>query len=171
VDALCCVLGERTPPVPGSVPSSERIDALILQHDYRQLLALLNASTEHRYSAFFRREGGELHSVWTFDREQPESDPFTRRVPMAKTPCATVFATQCSHAVDDAACDPTVIPEQRHALMRSFVGTPVLGHDALIFGALCHFSPEPRARDGEALDRLERVAKVLSHGERRRRPR
>ena len=171
VDALCCVLGERTPPALGSVPSPERIDALVLQHDYRQLLALLNASTEHRYSAFFRRDGEELHSVWTFDRQQPERDPLTHRLPIGETPCATLFATRCSYAVDDAACDPSLVPEQRHSLMRSFLGTPLVGLDPLIFGALCHFSPEPHKRDGQALDRLEGVARVLSHGEGRRRPR
>jgi DNA-binding response OmpR family regulator len=171
VDALCCVLGDRTRPVLGSVPSAELIDELIVQHDFRRLLALLNASTAHRYSALFRREGAELQSVWTFDRERPESDPIAQRLPIDATPCATLFATKCSHAVDDAACDPNIAPAQRHSLMRSFVGTPLVGLDALIFGALCHFSPEPRRRDEQALDRLQRVAQVLSHGERRRRPR
>ena len=171
VDALCCVLGDGTPAVPGSVPTAERIDALVVKHDYRQLLAAFNASTDHRYSAFFRCEGDELHSVWTFDRERPESDPFAQRVALELTPCATLFATQCSHAIDDVACDERVVAEQHHPLMRSFVGTPLVGLDALIFGALCHFSPEPRARDDQALDRLERLAKVLVHGERRRRAR
>jgi CheY-like chemotaxis protein len=170
VDALCCVLGERPPPGSDLVPSPELIDALVVRHDYRQLLATLNATTAHRYSAFFRRDGAELHSVWTFDRERPEGDPFTRRVALDKTPCATLFATQCSHAVTDATQDPSV-PEPGHALMRSFVGTPLVGLDSVIFGALCHFSPEPRPHDQPALEHLERVAKLLVHGERRRRPR
>lgn len=169
VDALCCVLGDRTAPARERGEDTELVAELVARHDYRQLLALLNAGTEHRYSAFFRRDGGELHSVWTFDRQRPESDPFTQPLALDATPCAALFDRATPQA-GTGTLHSSAAPAECYGMMRSFVGVPLVGLDAIIFGAVCHFSPEPLPVDAAALHRLESVAQLLVPGERRRRP-
>lgn len=171
VDALCCLLGEKALPARGSVPALELIDASVARHDYRHLLAALNASTGHRYSAFFRPDGVELTSVWTFDRRHPEFDPFPLRFPIAATPCASLFLTRRSLAIEDALRDRSLPLEQQAAEMRAFAGVPLVGLDGVPFGALCHFDPAPCTPEPQVLALLELTAKALCTNERHRHPR
>jgi GAF domain-containing protein len=171
VDALCCVFGEKALPARGSVPSVELITATVARHDYRHLLAALNAGTAHRYSALFRPDGVELVSVWTFDREHPEIDSFPLRLPVAATPCAKLLLTRRSLAVGDALRDRSLPLEQQASEMRAFVGVPLVGLDGVPFGALCHFDPQPREPEPHVLALLELAAKTLCTNERRRQPR
>jgi CheY-like chemotaxis protein len=170
VDAICCVLGERSLPQPGGSPATELIDAALTRHDYRHFLAALNASSGHRYSAFFRCDGAELRSVWTFDRERPRHDPFKLRIPVAETPFATLIAAQRSLAIDDVNHDRRSSTEPRHSAMRAFVGVPLVGLDAITFGVLCHFDPDPRSSSPETITLLEHAGAMI-RSERRRRPR
>src|SRR5687767_3003599 len=76
-DAICCVIGSS---VPGGrvYPTLEDLGESLEQHDYRRLLRTLNTLGSYRYTALLRNDAGELHSVWTFDREHPAIDRFPR---------------------------------------------------------------------------------------------
>jgi CheY-like chemotaxis protein len=168
VDALCSVLGMRTLPERGNLPSLELLSQRVESRDYRHFLAALNATTTHRFSAFFRRQGVELASVWTFDRERPWLDPFPLRLPIAATPCATLILTERALRVEDTWRDSRLPVEQQLSEMRAFVGVPLRGRDRAPFGALCHFDPVPRAAERNAESVLELAASVLCTAELRR---
>jgi len=157
-DAVCSVVGDRGVPAPGTVPSLDALGQGLAQHDYRWVLGALNTSTAHRYSALFRFDGGDLTSVWTFDRENPLVDAFPLETKLSETPCAAVQAGGQAVMVEDAEHDPSLRPEQRLQRMRSFVGVPLLGWHGRPFGALCHFDAHARPLDTRALELLERSA-------------
>jgi CheY-like chemotaxis protein len=157
-DALCSVAGERSIPDPGTVVSLDALDLALAQHDYRWVLAALNASTAHRYSALFRFDDAELTSLWTFDREHPLVDSFPLETKLEDTPCAPVRARTVPLLVEDAERDQRLRPEQRRSRMRSFIGVPLLGWHGGPFGVLCHFDAHARPADERAFELLERTA-------------
>jgi DNA-binding response OmpR family regulator len=169
-DAICCVLGPNGH-APERTPSVEVLGDALQRHDYRRLLAVLNATTEHRYSGLFRFDGAELQSLWTFDRLQPKIDAFPLEVPLASTPLALMLFDAQALCISDTAHDDRVTREQRHADMRGFAGVPVRDATDLVFGALCHFDSEARATDPAALDLLDRAARIFWFTNRRARSR
>jgi CheY-like chemotaxis protein len=171
VDALCSVFGTRTLPERGNMPSVELLAQCVERRDFRHLLAALNATTTHRFSAFFRRQGVELASVWTFDRERPRLDPFPLRLPIAATPCATLLLTERPLHIEDVWRDRGVPLEQQLSEMRAFVGVPLIARDRTPFGVLCHFDPAPRAAERNAEALLELTATLLCKAELRGYPR
>ncbi len=168
VDAICCLIG--APSEHGSAPSVEAIESALERHDYRRLLAALNATTEHRFSALFRFDESVLTSVWTFDRTDPQVDSFPLEVPIAATPLAPFCSGGEAACIADTVNDHRVSHEQRHADMRGFVAVPLHDGDDRVFGALCHFDPDSRAADPTAFDLLERTAKIFRFRKRRARP-
>ncbi|HTQ02597.1 MAG TPA: GAF domain-containing protein [Polyangiaceae bacterium] len=169
VDAICSLLGDGSEG--GLAPSLDVIADALDRHDYRSLLGRLNATTSHRYSALFRFDEGALTSVWTFDRKEPKVDPFPLDVPVTSTPLAALLERSQAVCISDTAADERVTREQRHADMRGFAAVPLHGVDNAVFGAICHFDPEPQATDAASLDLLERTAKIFCFNKRRARPR
>jgi DNA-binding response OmpR family regulator len=167
-DAICCLLGSRTPPAPAVYPTLEDLGDSLERHDYRRLLLTLNALTDYRYTALLRSDEGELRSVWTFDRERPIIDPFPSHLPLEGTPCARVLAERQPIGVVDATKDELTPRAQQRPEMRAFAGVPWFDEEGGLIGALCHFDPEPRSVDGAALDLLERVARLFVFVNRRR---
>jgi CheY-like chemotaxis protein len=157
-DALCSVVGDRSVPPPGTHISLDALGQGLAQHDYRWVLGALNASTAHRYSGLFRFDGGELTSVWTFDRERPLVDAFPLETRLSETPCAMLLARPEALMIEDATLDTRWRPEHSRHRMRSFLGVPLLGWHGAPFGALCHFDAHARPTDTRALELLERSA-------------
>jgi len=160
VAAVCSVVdGPRTVD-PLVIPSLEQISECLARNDYRHLLALLNASTHYRYSAFLRAEGQALRSVWTYDRKWPFSDPFPFHLLLEETPCAVVLEERRSLLLEDAWL--AISRGRPHPDMRAFIGVPVSEHAGRLVGALCHFDPEPSRPDEAALDLLARTARLFA---------
>lgn len=168
VDAICCVLGSGVDQ--HFAPSLDAIGDALERHDYRRLLAALNTRVPHRYTGLFRFDTGRLTSVWTFDRKNPQIDAFPLEVPIASTPLAHQLEHEHAACIGDTACDTRLSREQRHAEMRAFVAVPLRDDEEGVFGALCHFDPEPRRTDASMLDLLERTAKIFQFTKRRARP-
>jgi DNA-binding response OmpR family regulator len=169
IDAICCLLGTRRQPAPNLLPSLEEIAESLEQHDYRYLLAALNAPSAYRYTALLRGESGELRSVWTYDRQHPVVDCFGFEVAVDETPCASVLKERQSLLIDDAENGSHVPREQQHPSMRAFVGVPLLDQGAEVAGVLCHFDAEPRRPDGTAFDLFTRVARLFAFVQRKQR--
>lgn len=160
-DALCCVLGDSRARPAGVLPSLAQISEAIAVHDYRALLGAMNASTRHRYTGLLRFDGPELSSIWTFDRERPSTDPFPLRLRTADTPCELLRETRTTVALEDAWQGQRPAGRGASHGMRALVGVPLAGDDGALYGALCHFDPEPRAALPHALDLLERVGRMF----------
>jgi len=157
-DALCCLLGEPRVPPSGVLPSLAQISEAIALHDYRTLLAALNASTTHRYTGLLRFDEAELTSTWTFDRERPETDPFPLRLLTSDTPCERLRTTRAAVALEDTLRDERAAGRGAPHGMRSLAGVPLAGENGSLYGTLCHFDPEPREAPSHVMDLLERVA-------------
>jgi CheY-like chemotaxis protein len=160
-DALCCLLRESRVPPSGVVPSLGEISEAIALHDYRALLGALNASTTHRHTGLFRFDGGELTSIWTFDRERPAMDPFPLRQRTDETPCELVRSTRGTIVLEDALRDERTLGRFVTPGMRSLCGVPLGGDNGTLYGMLGHFDPEPHPALPHAVDLLERVARMF----------
>jgi two-component system OmpR family response regulator len=167
MDAICCLLGTRRQPAPNLLPSLEELAESLEQHDYRYLLAALNAPTAYRFTAFLRSEAGALRSVWTYDRQRPIVDSFGFHVAVDETPCALVLKERESLLIDDTQNGSHVPRAQHHPDMRAFVGVPLSDESAEPSGVLCHFDPEPRRPDGTAFDLFTRVARLFAFVQRK----
>jgi len=159
-DAVCCVVGDRRIPASGATPTLGEISESISLHDYRSLLRGLNQSTTHRFSSLLRFDEPELTSVWTFDRERPALDPFPLRLRIAETPCALIRGDGVPVTLEDTSLNGHSQVASEHG-MRSLLGVPLLGDAGVARGTLCHFDSAPRPSNPEALDLLERVARMF----------
>jgi CheY-like chemotaxis protein len=160
-DAVCCLMGDRRIPASGTTPTLGEISESISLHDYRSLLRALNRSTTHRYSSLLRFDDPELTSVWTFDRERPAIDPFPLRLRISETPCALIRSDRVPVTLDDTSGYGQSYAANREHGMRSLLGVPLLEEGGAAYGTLCHFDSEPRHSKPEALDLLERVARMF----------
>ena len=160
-DAVCCVVGDRDIPSSGSTPTLGEISESIALHDYRSLLRALNVSTSHRYTSLLRFDDAELTSIWTYDRERPTLDPFPLRLRVADTPCALIRADRAPVALDDTSRNGRSYAGNREHGMRALCGVPLLGEGGIVHGALCHFDPDARPAKPQAIELLERVARMF----------
>jgi DNA-binding response OmpR family regulator len=161
-NAICCLVQERRQPSSGTVAQLSELGDAINRHDYRSLMATLNAATTHRNSGFFTLDGDRLASVWTYDRESPNRDRFPWGVRVSETLCARVIESGCPLLVEDANGDERVTLEQRRYPMRSFCGVPLHAErGGAVTGVLCHFDARPHPADGRVLDLLERTARLF----------
>jgi DNA-binding response OmpR family regulator len=160
-DALCCVTGKRRAASAHLEPTTQEIDDSLAVHDYRTLLGRMNSTTAHRHTALFRFDDAELTSVWTFDRERPELDPFPLRLRIAETPCALLRASRAPIALEDTGRDDRTAGTRRAHGMRSLSGVAIPSDGPVPFGALCHFDAEPRPCSARSLELLEQVARML----------
>lgn len=160
-DAVCCVVGDRRIPASGTTPTLGEISESIALHDYRSLLRALNQSTTHRYTSLLRFDDPELTSVWTFDRERPAIDPFPLRLRTAETPCALIRGDGVPVTLEDTSRNGQSHATNGEHGMRSLMAVPLLGDAGVARGALCHFDSDPRHANPEALDLLERVARMF----------
>jgi CheY-like chemotaxis protein len=167
-DAICCLLGSRPRLGDHAPPALEELADSVAQHDYRYLLGTLNSLTGYRYSALLRSDETELRSIWTFDRERPDVDPFPSTLAIAETPCARVLAEARPIGLTDSTADELAPVERRHSVMRAFAGVPWCDEEGSPVGVLCHFDPLPRGVDPATLELLERVAKLSGFMGRRR---
>ncbi len=140
----------------------------------RQALQRSNAPTQYRFTSFFRFDGEDLTSVWSYDRENPAADDFPLDMTVEGSYCRDVRAANAPFVVVDSQADARVKHHPKRNVLRAYCGVPVRDAAGRPIGALCHFDAVPHAMDANALAALEREARrieveVHAEGLRRRR--
>jgi CheY-like chemotaxis protein len=156
-------IGRGRSPLESAAASSSQAELrqLLRARDYRSLLAVLNASTEHRYSSVFRFDEGRLSSLWTYDRANPQSDGFPVELALADSYCIYLHQAVTPLVIEDSLADSRVLRHRRRHEIRSFCGVPLFGGDGSPFGALCHFDHAPRQVSEPVLELLAAVAHLF----------
>ena len=152
-DAANAVVPEET--------DDERTMRLIAEHNFRPILATLNATTSYRYTSILRFAGERLESVWTFDRANPAADPFPTDVLVEASYCTLVRSGRAPFALTNADDDARVASHPKRAELKAYCGVPIFREDGSLFGTLCHYDAAPHPIPVGALSALERVARML----------
>lgn len=139
----------------------ERTMRLIAEHNFRPILAELNAATAYRYTSILRFSGDRLESVWTFDCANPGADPFPTDLLVEASYCSLVRLGRAPFALTNADDDARVATHPKRAEIKAYCGVPIFRDDGSLFGTLCHYDAAPHPIPVGALSALERVARML----------
>jgi GAF domain-containing protein len=77
------------------------------------------------------------------------------------TPCALIRADRAPVALDDTSRNGRSYADNREHGMRSLCGVPLFAEGGAAYGALCHFDGDPRPAMPQAIELLERVARMF----------
>ena len=145
--------------MPRAITSSE-VKALISAGKLRDALALLNLSTEHRFTALYRFGGDTLHNLILVDRDDPTQTGMGD-IPMLASYC--VFIRDASRPFDtaDSLEDPRVAEHPKRNQIRSYCGVPLMDATGRVYGSLCHFDYRPLPVRPDTIELLEDVAPAL----------
>jgi CheY-like chemotaxis protein len=152
--------------VPPAGPSRAAVLAGLLKaraarNDMRGMLQLLNATGPFRYTSILRFDGAQLSGVWTFDREQPDSDSFPVDKKIPDSYCALVLASGAPVSIPDVSTQPSLSQHPARHTVLSYCGVPLRRADESFFGTLCHFDVVPRLFVESTVKRLEETALLL----------
>lgn len=139
-----------------------RTRAGAVPRDVREMLAQLSQVSPCRFTSLLRfAEGDTLSSVWTYDREDPENDPFPLGLPIQMSYCVLVRDTGETCAIEDARTDSRAADHPKRDELATYIGVPVRGADGQIFGTLCSFDSKPLSLPPLVRDALEKATREL----------
>jgi len=165
--AAIATLAARLPPATSHAPAAFSLAELLKeraqQNDLRGLLALLNATGPFRFSSILRfDEHDQLTSLWTFDRENRESDSFPVDATTPSSYCAHVRESAAPFAMPDAALEPRAATHPKRHSVLSYCGVPLYDSEQTMIGTLCSYDLAPRFFAESTVHRLEETAAILS---------
>lgn len=128
----------------------------------RTVLAELNAASPCRFTSLLRfADDGTLVSLWTYDREDPDSDPFPLGLPVHASYCQLVHETRSTVTIPNAALAPQRRAHAHRAAYACYIGTPLHRRDGALFGTVCCYDAEPHELGAALRDALEATAHAL----------
>lgn len=140
--------------------TSHQVKALITAGELRDALALLNLSTEHRFTALYRFGGDTLHNLILVDRDNP-SQTGMGEIPMLASYCVFIRDASKPFSTADSLDDPRVAMHPKRNQIRSYCGVPLMDATGRVYGSLCHFDYRPLPVHPETVELLEDVAPAL----------
>ncbi len=133
-----------------------------LQPDLRGVLEELARVSESRFTSLLRfAEDDRLVSLWTYDRENPEADPYPIGLPIHASYCVLVRAAGDTVAIEHAAVDVRAIGHAKRLELGCYVGAPLFYRDGRMFGTVCCYEEEPRPFSPDLVREVERSARRL----------
>lgn len=141
----------------------ENLARLVERRDLRALLGAINRQVPYRYSSILRIVDDSLESVWTYDREHPQTDTFPAEKLLRNSYCLNVASTGAPFSIDDALVDPRTVSHPSREAVRSYCGVPLFRSDGSLFGTLCHYDERPQRVEPGVVDALADVARDLAH--------
>lgn len=140
--------------------TSREVKTLIAAGELRNALALLNRSTTHRFTAFYRFGGDTLHNLVLVDRDDP-TNTGAGDIPILASYCVFIRDTGAAFSTMDSLEDERVAGHAKRNEIRSYCGVPVMDAMGRVYGSLCHFDYRPLPVEPGAVDLLEAVAEAL----------
>lgn len=146
---------ERASHAPAAGPSASK--------EVRTLLAKLNEATPCRYTSLLRvaESGNTLISIWSYDRQHPQVDPFPLGLPAHAAYCVMVQEARAPVAIEDASADPRVLDQPKKDQLASYLGVPLFRENGTVFGTVCCYDDVPRTLDNTARIAVEDCAREL----------
>lgn len=151
-----------------NIPGSRGASALIVEFagalsrgGVPAALALLNATVPHRYTALYRLEGAQLHSVFFHDRLGEPRPEHLAVIDMGDSYCQYVLRDG-AFLTDNSAFDQRLDGHPYQGVMVAYHGVPVLGPGEVLLGTLCHFDTEPRGLTRAQFDLMVQAAQRLA---------
>ncbi|MDQ3367125.1 MAG: response regulator [Myxococcota bacterium] len=130
--------------------------------DLRAMLAGLNAVSPCRFTSLLRfAQDNTLVSLWTFDRERPEVDPFPAGLPIHASYCVLIRDTRKPCTIEDAAAHPQASPHPQASELACYVGVPLFQRDGRLFGTVCCYDEEAHTLAPSLVERLQAEARRL----------
>lgn len=128
----------------------------------REMLAQVNRSSPCRFTSLLRfADDDTLSSVWTYDRENPEIDPFPLGAAVTTSYCVLVRETGATFATEDARTDPRATNHPKREELATYIGVPLRRQDGQLFGTLCSYDPQPLSLPPPVRDALEKATRKL----------
>lgn len=130
--------------------------------DMRAILADVGGKSQCRFTSLLRfADDNTLSSVWTYDRENPGSDPFPLGLPIEASYCVLVRATNEAIAIENATTDRRVATHAKRDELASYIGVPLLRSDGAMFGTLCSYDAQPKTFDVRVRQALEAAIREI----------
>ena len=144
-------------------PADSELEALLdiaRQAGLPELLSQLNARVPHRYTAIYRLSGETLHCQHLIDKTGAVQTDFLAKVPLRDSFCQFVFRDGI-FLTENSAFDHRLDGHPYQGIVVSYHAIPLMTHDGLLYGTLCHLDTVPCALSDEELDLLKDVAGAL----------
>ncbi len=130
--------------------------------DVREALERLGQVSPCRFTALLQfSEDDTLQSVWTFDRENPQADPFPLALPIRSSYCVLVRAQGETCVVEDAPNDPRTVGHTKRTELATYMGVPVFRPDGKMIGTVCSFDARPISFDATVRVAVERATREI----------
>lgn len=128
----------------------------------RDAIILLNALTEHRFTALYRFDRNILHNLYFFDCENPaqESAP---DIPVMASYCVFVRESQRGFTVTNSIEDDRLGDHPKRQVLQSYCGVPMLDKYGRMFGSICHFDFRPIKISDTNVALMEEVGPRIQH--------
>lgn len=144
----------------GSVQETvRRIRKTLREEGIEPALRMLNRAGNHRFTALYRIEGGDLHNLYFVDRNDATVE---RRPsgPVLDSYCIYVQRRGQPFIVEESKSDERVSGHPMQNVVQSYCGVPLLDEQGL-FGTLCHFDYDPIPFAKEEVAVLDELAPDL----------
>jgi hypothetical protein len=147
-------------PADAASPSPDDALASLLEarartSDIRSVVTLLNSTAPFRFTSVLRFEpSGELRSIWTYDRANPELNSFPEDATQSSSYCARVRDSGEPFQMPDAALEPSVASHPARHSVLSYCGVPLYRADGTFYGTLCSYDVVPRFFQERSVKRL-----------------
>jgi hypothetical protein len=99
--------------------------------------------------------------VCTFDRENPQVDPFPLGQPITESYCTLVRAAREVYTIENAATDVRTTSHPKRDELASYLGVPVWGADGSMFGTLCTYDARPLKLDESVRSAFEQASRAV----------
>jgi len=130
--------------------------------DVRTIIAELGAKSPCRFTSLLRfTDEATLSSVWTYDRENPDIDPFPLGLPIQASYCVLVRDGNTACAIDNAATDPRTANHPKRDELGSYIGVPLRRADGKLFGTLCSYDVKPTTLTARLRETLEAAIREI----------
>ena len=130
--------------------------------DIRTLLTRLGAVSPCRFTSLLRFNDDEtLSSVWTYDRENPDIDPFPLGLPITASYCGLVRSAGVTTVIENAATDRRTVGHPKRDSQVAYLGVPLRRSDGQLFGTLCSYDERPLAFDASVRQSLEEATREI----------
>lgn len=129
----------------------------------RTILETVNKGASCQFTSLLRfDDDGKLVSVWTYDRQTPDADPFPVNMAVEASYCVMVRATRSMCVIENARTDEQAADHPKREQLAAYLGVPIFSEQGELFGTLCTYDVEPQSFPASVRSAHESAALALA---------